>query len=430
MIKRYESKAFNKLWSDKTRYDSFLKVELASIKALYEENIISETEYSLLKDIKFNLKDIYKYEIETKHDVIAFIKACTNNLSSEQKWFHYGLTSTDVVDSANALILKKANNIIKKDIKNILATLKLLAYKYKDLPTIGRTHGIHAEVTSFGLKFLLYYNDIKRIANNLYQAMKEVEVIKLSGAVGNYYNSSLEHEIRVAKNLRLEHALISTQTLQRDRHANYISQIAILGAELEKIAVEIRNLSKTEVGEVEEFFSKNQKGSSAMPHKKNPIGSENITGLARVLRGYTIPAYENIVLWHERDISHSSVERIILRDSTTLINYMLNRMNDILLNIQVNEEKVINNIDKTKGVIFAQELLNSLITKGLTRNIAYDKIQFYAHKALAENISFYELIKTDEEINKLFKPEELIQIFDIKKHLKNVDKIFKRIEQK
>ena len=427
MIERYQRPALKKIWSDLYKFKTFLKVELSASKAWMKLGLFDEQTYDKLCRAEFKIKDIETYEKELKHDVIAFTKACTKHLGDEKKWFHYGLTSTDIVDTANSLILKDVNKIIKQYITQFMDVLKQKAYQYKDLPTIGRTHGIHAEITSFGLKFALWYEDFKRIFKLFKEAAKEIEVAKLSGAVGNYSANTPYLQDIVAKDLKLSSALISTQTLQRDRHAHYMSVLALLGAELEKIAIEIRHLSRTEVGEVSEYFDIKQKGSSAMPHKRNPIASENITGLARVLKGYLITAFDNIALWHERDISHSSAERIILQDATTLIDYMLNRFKDTLLSLQVNETKIRENISLTHGVIHTQAVLNELIKRKVDREKAYGIIQKLAFDALEHKHSFYQLLKADEFISTILHKSDLDKIFSEQSYLRFVDDIYLKV---
>ncbi|MDY0277940.1 MAG: adenylosuccinate lyase [Acholeplasma sp.] len=427
MISRYQSKEFSHLWSDQNRYDSFLKIELAVAKAWENLGKYDNATYEKIKIAKYNLNDVYEMEKETKHDVIAFTRVLTKSLQDEKKWIHYGLTSTDVVDSAQALILKEANNIIKNKVMLLLEELKEKALRYKKLPSMGRTHGIHAEISSFGLKFVLWYEDLKRIYNVFILACQNIEVIKISGAVGNYAANTYELEEEVSKILDMQHAKISTQVLQRDRHAQYINSIALLGSQLEKIATEIRHLSRTEVNEVSEYFSDKQKGSSAMPHKKNPIGSENIVGLSRVLRGYTITAFENINLWHERDISHSSAERVILADATTLIDYMLTRMTNIIKGLIVNEENILNNIELTKGVIFSQHVLSKLISAGMNREEAYDLVQVIASKALNNKVHFKTLLLDNKRVLIYLTNEEVNEIFNINYLLRYVNVIYKRV---
>jgi adenylosuccinate lyase len=427
MIARYQREIMKELWSETNKFDAYLKVELACSYAWLKQGLFDESTYEALEKASFNLDDIYRIEQETKHDVIAFTKAVSLTLGEEKKWLHYGLTSTDVVDTAQSLILKKVNRILIEDMQKMMAVLKEKALLYKDLPIMGRTHGIHAEVTSFGLKYALWYEDFKRLFNLFIEAAKNVEVAKVSGAVGNYSANGPMIETIAAKKLGLETSNISTQTLQRDRHANYISVIALIGAELEKIAVEIRHLSRTEVKEVSEYFSIDQKGSSAMPHKKNPISSENISGLSRVLKGYMVTAYDNIALWHERDISHSSAERIIIADATTLLDYMLNRYTHTLDQLVIHESQMMRNIDLTQGVVFAQSVLHQLIDQGLVREAAYNIVQSLAHKALNERTSFKELLLGDKDINEYLDKEQIEACFDIKKHLKYIPDIYQKV---
>lgn len=427
MIARYQRKELKKLWSDESRYKAFLKVELASSRAWHELGLFDEETLNQLQKASFKLKDIEHFELETKHDVIAFTKAVGLSLGEEKKWFHYGLTSTDVVDTAQSLILKEVNQIIKKDIDSFMLVLKEKAYLYKDLPTIGRTHGIHAEITSFGLKFALWYEDFKRLRKLFIEASKEIEVAKLSGAVGNYSASQPLLQEKVANKLKLTSSVISTQTLQRDRHAHYVSVLALIGSELEKIAIEIRHLSRTEVGEVSEYFDINQKGSSAMPHKRNPISSENITGLSRVLRGYMNASFENIPLWHERDISHSSVERIILPDATTLVDYMLSRYENTLSSLIVNEEVVKSNIDRTYGVIYAQQVLNMMIRNKIDREFAYEIIQKTAFQALDQKKSFIDLINAHLVLKPYLDQDEMKTITSVNHYLRYVETIYLKV---
>ena len=427
MIARYQRPLFKKLWSDEFKFEQFLKVELAASQAWMKQGLFDEKTYEKIAQATFKLKDIEAFEQETKHDVIAFTKACILSLGEEKKWFHYGLTSTDVVDTAQSLILHKVNLEIIGDIEGLMEVLKGLAFRYKKTPIIGRTHGIHAEVTSFGLKFALWYEDFKRLKQLFLHASDQIALVKVSGAVGNFAAIRPEIQHQVAKTLGLKESHIATQTLQRDRHAHYLSVIALIGSELDKIATEIRHLSRTEVGEVSEYFAKDQKGSSAMPHKKNPISSENISGLSRVLRGYMVTAYENIALWHERDISHSSAERIILADATTLIDYMLQRYKDTLLNINVYPEQMLKNIDLTHGIVFAQSILNHLIEEGMDRMKAYDLIQAMSHQALNNDTSLKVLIQENSELSAYFSHKELDQAFSLDKHLKYVDYLFERV---
>ena len=427
MIERYQREIFKNIWSTKNKFKTFLKVELAASYAWQKLGLFDEQTYEHLKKATFKIKDIIELEKETKHDVIAFTKAVKMSLGDEKKYLHYGLTSTDVVDTAQSYILKQANKVIKKDIEAFMEVLKEKAYQYKQTPIMGRTHGMHAEITSFGLKFALWYEDFKRLYKGFIEASQLVEVSKMSGAVGNYAANDPKIELIASKKLGLRPSNISTQTLQRDRHARYISQIALIGSEIEKIAVEIRHLSRSEVLEVSEYFDKNQKGSSAMPHKKNPISSENVSGLSRILRGYVTAAMENISLWHERDISHSSVERIILADATSLIDYMLNRYRQTLNDLIVYEKQMLKNIELTRNTVYAQKVLHLFIDHNLDRDQAYDVIQKLAYEAIDELKDFKTLIIDFNRSEKYVGEDELNDIFKPENYLKHVDYIYDKV---
>lgn len=428
MIQRYSRKQMLNVWSDKNKFDAWLKVEFFASEAFEKLGIIPKYDVKKLwENGKFDLDRIYELEKETRHDVVAFTRAVSESLGDEKKWVHYGLTSTDVVDTAYGYLLKQANDIIKNDIQKILEVLKEKAIKYKNTPCIGRTHGVHADITCFGLKFALWYDEMKRNFERFKLASREVEVGKISGAVGTFANTEPFVQDYVCEKLGLISSNISTQTLQRDRHATYISIISLIGSTLEKIGIEIRHLQRTEVREVEEFFSSGQKGSSAMPHKRNPISSENIAGCARVLRGYMVSAFENIQLWHERDISHSSAERIILPDSTILIDYMLNRFTNILENLVVFEDNMIKNINKTNGVIFSQRVMTKLIDKGLSREEAYDIIQPLSMSSWTSGRNFKDILFESEKVLKYLTRDEIEDSFSIEYHLRNVDTILKRV---
>ena len=428
MIQRYSRKEMLNVWSDKNKFDAWLKVEFFASEAFEKLGIIPKYDVKKLwENGKFDLDRIYELEKETRHDVVAFTRAVSESLGDEKKWVHYGLTSTDVVDTAYGYLLKQANDIIKNDIQKILEVLKEKAIKYKNTPCIGRTHGVHADITCFGLKFALWYDEMKRNFERFKLASREVEVGKISGAVGTFANTEPFVQDYVCEKLGLISSNISTQTLQRDRHATYISIISLIGSTLEKIGIEIRHLQRTEVREVEEFFSSGQKGSSAMPHKRNPISSENIAGCARILRGYMVSAFENIQLWHERDISHSSAERIILPDSTILIDYMLNRFTNILENLVVFEDNMIKNINKTNGVIFSQRVMTKLIDKGLSREEAYDIIQPLSMSSWTSGRNFKDILFESEKILKRLTKDEIEDSFSIEYHLRNVDTILKRV---
>lgn len=423
MIERYQRPEFKKLWSDQNKFNKYLEVEIAASYAWSKLGLFNEEIFKKISQASFKLEDIYDYESVVKHDVIAFTKSVMDSLEDEKKYVHYGLTSTDVVDSAYGLLIKEANQYIRKDIIAFMDVLKEKALIYKMTPIMGRTHGMHAEVTSFGLKFALWYEDFKRLLHRFDAACQDVEVCKISGAVGNYSANTPKLEEIASSYLGLSAAHISTQTLQRDRHANYLSVIAQIGSELEKIAVEIRHLSRTEIKSVSEPFGEKQRGSSAMPHKKNPISSENISGLSRILRGYMIAEFESIALWHERDISHSSVERIAIVDATTLIDYMLNRYVKTIKNLVVYEDKMLDNINLSFGIFYAQNLLHLCIDDGLDRDQTYPIIQKLARQAQDQKVQFLDLIAS-HDIFKAYKDSDKLTI---PYYLRYVDEIYARI---
>lgn len=428
MIERYTRPEMGNIWTDENRFNSWLEVEILACEAWSELGVIPKEDVKLLREnATFNVERINEIERDTRHDVVAFTRAVSETLGEERKWVHYGLTSTDVVDTALSYVIKQANDILSKDLNNFVEILKNKAKEHKYTVQMGRTHGVHAEPTTFGLKLALWYQEMKRNVERFDAARKNIEVGKISGAVGTYANIDPFVEKFVCEKLGLEAAPISTQTLQRDRHAHYMSTLALIATSIEKFAVEIRGLQKSETREVEEFFAKGQKGSSAMPHKRNPIGSENMTGMARVIRGYMMTAYENVALWHERDISHSSAERIILPDATIALNYMLNRFSNIVKNLTVYPENMKRNMDRTLGLIFSQRVLLSLIDKGLVREEAYDTVQPKAMEAWEQQVPFRSLIDKDDKITSLLTKEELDDCFDPTHHLKNVDVIFDRL---
>lgn len=428
MIERYTRPEMGAIWTEENRFKAWLEVEIVACEAWAElGDIPKEDVVKIRENASFDIKRILEIEQETRHDVVAFTRAVSETLGDERKWVHYGLTSTDVVDTALSYLLKQANEILVRDIENFIEILKNKAIEHKDTVMMGRTHGVHAEPTTFGLKVALWYEEMKRNLERFKQAAESVRVGKISGAVGTYANIDPFVEQFVCENLGLERASISTQTLQRDRHAHYIGTLALIGASIEKIAVEIRGLQKSETREVEEFFAKGQKGSSAMPHKRNPIGSENMTGLARVLRGHMVTAYENVALWHERDISHSSAERIIIPDATIALNYMLNRFGNIVKNLTVFPENMKRNMTRTYGLIYSQRVLLSLIDKGMAREEAYDLVQPKAMEAWERGVQFQELVEADQQITSLLSAEEINDCFDYNHHLKHVDTIFERL---
>lgn len=428
MIERYTREEMGTIWTDENKYQAWLEVEILACEAWSELGIIPKEDVEKLRqNASFDIGRILEIEQETRHDVVAFTRAVSESLGDEKKWVHYGLTSTDVVDTALSYVLKQANSVIRNDIVQFIDVLKEKALEHKHTVMMGRTHGVHAEPTTFGLKMALWYEEMKRNLERFDAAAKVIETGKLSGAVGTYANIDPFVESFVCDKLGLSAAPVSTQTLQRDRHAQYLSTLALIASSIEKFATEIRGLQKTETREVEEFFAKGQKGSSAMPHKRNPIGSENMTGMARVIRGYMMTAYENVTLWHERDISHSSAERVILPDATIALNYMLNRFRNIVKNLTVFPENMKRNIGRTYGVIFSQRVLLSLIDQGMSREEAYDIVQPNAMKAWETATPFRTLIEQEEKIMATLSKEQVDDCFDYTYHLKNVDAIFEKI---
>ncbi|EAG9220259.1 adenylosuccinate lyase [Listeria monocytogenes] len=428
MLERYTRKEMGNIWTEQNRYQAWLEVEILACEAWAELGDIPKEDVAKIRaNAKFDVDRIHEIELETRHDVVAFTRSVSESLGAERKWVHYGLTSTDVVDTANSYLLKQANEILRKDLENFIAIIGKKAKEHKYTVTMGRTHGVHAEPTTFGLKLALWYEEMKRNLERFNFAADGVEFGKISGAVGTYANINPFVEVYVCEKLGTTPAPISTQTLQRDRHAEYLATLALIATSVEKFAVEVRALQKSEVREVEEFFAKGQKGSSAMPHKRNPIGSENVTGLARVIRGHMVTAYENVPLWHERDISHSSAERIILPDSTILLDYILNRFGNIVKNLTVFPENMKRNMDRTLGLIYSQRVLLALIDKGLAREAAYDVVQPRAMEAWEKQVPFRELVEQDATITENLSAEEIADCFDYNYHLKNVDLIFDRL---
>lgn len=428
MIERYSRDEMSSIWTDQNRYEAWLEVEILACEAWSELGYIPKEDVKKIREnAKVNVERAKEIEQETRHDVVAFTRQVSETLGDERKWVHYGLTSTDVVDTALSYVIKQANEILEKDLERFIDVLAAKAKKYQYTLMMGRTHGVHAEPTTFGVKMALWYTEMKRNLKRFKEVRKEIEVGKMSGAVGTFANIPPEIEAYVCEHLGIDTAAVSTQTLQRDRHAYYIATLALIATSMEKFAVEIRNLQKTETREVEEAFAKGQKGSSAMPHKRNPIGSENITGISRVIRGYITTAYENIPLWHERDISHSSAERIMLPDVTIALDYALNRFTNIVDRLTVYEDNMRNNIDKTYGLIFSQRVLLALINKGMVREEAYDKVQPKAMESWETKTPFRELIEQDSSITDVLSSEELDDCFDPKHHLNQVDTIFARV---
>ena len=428
MIERYTREEMGAIWTEENKYKAWLEVEILACEAWAKLGAIPEEDVKAIrKNASFSVERIYEIEQETRHDVVAFTRTVSESLGPERKWVHYGLTSTDVVDTALSYLLKQANDIIREDLKRFIRALNEKALEHKHTVMMGRTHGVHAEPTTFGLKLALWLEEMKRNLERFNEAAERVEYGKLSGAVGTYANIDPFVEEYVCKQLGLTPAPLSTQTLQRDRHAAYMSVLALIATSIEKFATEIRGLQKTETREVEEFFRKGQTGSSAMPHKRNPIASENMSGMARVVRGYMVTAYENVSLWHERDISHSLAERIILPDATIAINYMLNRFSNVVKNLTVYPENMKRNIDKTYGVIFSQRVLLALIDKGLPREEAYSIVQPLAMEAWETETHFKTLLEQNKTVKEKLTNDEIDDCFDYTYHLKNVDFVFERL---
>ena len=428
MIPRYSRPEMSAVWTEENKFGAYLKVEIEAAAAWSQLGVIPAEDVEKLRTkATFDVQRIYEIEKETRHDIVAFTRAVSESLGDEKKWVHYGLTSTDVVDTANGYLIKQANNILRKDLQRFIEILKKRAYEFKDTPCIGRTHGVHADITALGLKWALWFEEMRRNIERFEMAAADVECGKISGAVGNFANTPPFVQDYVCEQLGIHSARISTQVLQRDRHAHYMGTLALIASTMEQMAIEVRHWQRTELREAEEAFGKGQKGSSAMPHKRNPIGSENMCGCARILRGYMVSAYENIPLWHERDISHSSAERIMLPDATILLDYMLNRFGNILENLVVFPENMLKNIYLTHKVIFAQRVMTALINKGFSRESAYDLVQPIAMKAWFEGQDYKELLSQNETVMSHFTPEELDQCFTLAYYLKQVPAIFERV---
>jgi adenylosuccinate lyase len=416
------------IWSEENRFAKMLDVELFACEALHKlGRIPKQSLFQIQKRARFDVERIKEIERETNHDVIAFIRNLSENIGEDAKYVHMGLTSSDVLDTGLSVQMQEACDILIDDVKKLMRIMRRKARRYKKTLMIGRTHSVHAEPTTFGLKMALYFDETRRNLERLRKARDVISVGKISGAVGTYANIDPFVEEYACRKLGLKAARISTQILQRDRHAEFLSAIAITGTSLEKFATEFRLLQHTEIGEVEEYFSKTQKGSSAMPHKKNPILCERISGLARVLRANAVAAMEDMVLWHERDISHSSVERVILPDSTILLDYMLNKFAEVVSNLVVREDRMMENLGKSGGVVFSGRILVALIDKGLTRNEAYDKLQKCAFDSKKTGLAFKETLLADDGMRSILNEREIGHIFDYKFYLKHVDRIFRRV---
>ena len=428
MIERYTSERMKDLWSLNQKYAQWLEVELLAAEAWADLGVVpKESAEKMRQNASFTEKRVLEIEEQTRHDVVAFTRCVAESLGDESKYLHYGLTSTDVVDTALSFTLSKACTYLEEDLALLLETLKNQAIRYKYTPMMGRTHGVHAEPTTLGLKFALWYADMQRNMDRLTHAHESIRVGKISGAVGTYANVDPYVEQYVCDHLGLISSPISTQILQRDRHAELMSTIAILGSCLEKIALEVRSLQRTEIREVEEPFREGQKGSSAMPHKRNPINCEKICGLSRLLRGYSVTAMEDIALWHERDISHSSVERMILPDATSLLEHMLLLLNRILKDLFVYPENMLRSMQLSYDLPFSQQVLLLLIQKGMLRETAYDCVQRLAMQAWKSQTSFKQLLLEDKTVMSHITEDELRTCFDLNKHMKNVDLVFDRL---
>ena len=429
MIDRYQTLEMKKIWSDENKFKTWLKVELAAVEVLCDHGIVPSESLKIIKEkAEFDKDRVLEIEKTTRHDVIAFLTNVAEYVGPDSRYIHMGMTSSDLLDTALALLCKEAGNIILKNLESFHALLRKRALEFKDVFQIGRSHGVHAEPITFGLKIALWSDEVDRHIKRLKDAIESVSIGKISGAVGTYQHLDPQVEQDVCQKLKIQAANVSNQVVQRDGHAHYLSTLALIAATLEKISIEIRHLQRTEVLEAEEYFKKGQKGSSAMPHKRNPIVTERMTGFARLLRSNAHVALENVALWHERDISHSSVERIIIPDSTTLMHYMLIKMNDLMENLIVYPDRMLENINKTNGLIFSQEVLLAIIKKGVTRENAYQIVQRNAMESWNEGSSFIENLKNDSEVMEYITSSELESLFDLDKILININKIFERLK--
>ena len=428
MLERYSRPEMSAIWTEENKYQAWLEVEILADEAWAELGEIPKEDVALIREhATFDVARILEIEKETRHDVVAFTRSVSESLGEERKWVHYGLTSTDVVDTAYGYLFKQANDILREDLARFTAIIADKAREHKFTIMMGRTHGVHADPTTFGLKLATWYSEMKRNIERFEHAAKGVEAGKISGAVGNFANIPPFVEAYVTEKLGIRAQEISTQVLPRDLHAEYFSTLAIIATSIERMATEIRGLQKSEQREVEEFFAKGQKGSSAMPHKRNPIGSENMTGLARVVRGHAVTAFENIALWHERDISHSSAERIITPDTTILLNYMLNRFGNIVKNLTVFPENMVRNMNSTFGLIYSQRVMLTLIEKGMTREEAYDLVQPKTAYSWDNQVDFKPQLLSDDKVMSVLSEAEIDELFDPTYYASRVDEVFDRI---
>jgi adenylosuccinate lyase len=428
MIPRYTSPAMGRIWSEPRRYETWLEVEIAAADAMAEAGIIPAGAARTIREKgAFEVARIEEIEAQTKHDVIAFTTAVAEHVGEAARWLHFGLTSSDIIDTAQAIQMREACDVILEDLQALAAAIRARAEEHRHTPMIGRTHGVHAEPITFGLKLLLWYTEVARDIERVRRARAAVSVGKISGAVGTYAHLDPSIEARVCEKLGLAAAPVSSQIIQRDRHAELLGALAVTAASLERFAFEIRGLQKTEIGEVEEPFDKGQKGSSAMPHKRNPIGCEQVTGLARLLRGNAVVALENVALWHERDISHSSVERVILPDSFAALDHMLRRFTRVVKGMVVHPDRMRENLERSGGRIFSGTLLLELARRGVAREQAYEWVQRNAMRAVDERRDFKELLLGDRELGQVLSAEEIERAFDLGVHLRHVDRIFERV---
>jgi len=428
VIPRYTRPDMGRIWSDENRFRTWLTVEVAATETLAEAGMVpKDAARAIRKRANFDLQRIHEIEAEVRHDVIAFTTAVAEIVGPEARWFHYGLTSNDVVDTAQALLIGQASAIIATDLERLSEVLKRRAWEFKDTPMVGRTHGIHAEPITFGFKLANWYSETQRNIERFRRASEDMRVGKFSGAVGTLAHLSPELEEKICARLGLKAAAVSSQVIQRDRHAYYLATLAVIASTLDKIATEIRHLQRTEVREAEEFFSEKQKGSSAMPHKRNPVTFEQISGLARVVRSNAQAGFENVALWHERDISHSSVERVIIPDSTTLLDYMLQKTSNLIDTMFVYPERMKRNLESTGGLVFSGQLLLDLVEHGVSREDAYRMVQSNAMRAWKEDLNFHDLVLKDKEITRRVPRQQIEHAFDLKRQLRNVDKIFARV---
>jgi adenylosuccinate lyase len=428
MIARYTRPAMAAIWSEQQKFNNWLRVELAATAALARAGVVPTSAADVLQQkASFTIERIHQIEAETRHDVLAFTTAVAEAVGPEARWLHYGLTSTDVVDTAQALAITQASELIRVGIVRLRDILRKRAIEFQHTPTIGRTHGVHAEPTTFGAKLLLWYSEMGRNLKRFNAAAEDLRVGKLSGAVGAFGKLKPEHEAAILADLNLTPALISTQVLQRDRHAAYITTLAVMASTLDKIGLEIRHLQRTEVREAEEFFSPGQKGSSAMPHKRNPITCENICGLARVIRGNAQVALENVALWHERDISHSSAERVIFPDTTILADYLLDKTATLIEKLMVYPARMLKNLESTNGLVFSGQLLVDLAAAGMSREDAYRVVQTHAMDAWQNDRNFRELIESDPLVLQYLGKDKIVEAFEVNRQLQNIDAIFDRV---